>query len=360
MNINSKIVLSVILLFIFLFPAVSYASDISSIYKSSSSDSYTFIQETDGCTYCYSESGKLLKGWQTIDGNRYYFEKSTGKMSTGWVKSGSYKYFFSDSGIMQSDKMISKNKYVNSKGHLVKKSQIYYFQKPSMKKLKTRIADLCSSYGGDWSVYLKNLDSNRFFVINNKARRPASLIKLFNMGTTYELLEKKAYSPSSAISDNLYKMITVSSNDSYNYLLYKNGNGNTFSGFSRANEFCRKYKYNDTVTGSTLSPSKYRQHFKQYNKSSVKDCGHILEDIYRKNLVSSSASNKMLNLLKNQKCRKKIPAGLPSGTECANKTGELNSMQHDAAIVFSEGADYILVIMSEGDKYAVKHIKKNI
>ena len=65
----------------------------------------------------------------------------------------------------------------------------------------------------------------------------------------------------------------------------------------------------------------------------------------------------MLTLLKKQTRKGKIPAGLPKGVKSANKTGEYESRQHDAAIVFSKKADYIIVIMSEGDGAAIGHIQ---
>ena len=42
---------------------------------------------------------------------------------------------------------------------------------------------------------------------------------------------------------------------------------------------------------------------------------------------------------------KKIPAGVPSGIETGNKTGELDNVDNDAAIVWSPNATYILVII---------------
>ena len=58
----------------------------------------------------------------------------------------------------------------------------------------------------------------------------------------------------------------------------------------------------------------------------------------------------MLELLKNQHWRNKIPSGIPYGPTVANKTGDTENQSHDAAIVYSEGADYIIVLMSEEPK----------
>lgn len=44
----------------------------------------------------------------------------------------------------------------------------------------------------------------------------------------------------------------------------------------------------------------------------------------------------------------KIPQGVPEDIQTANKTGETEEVQHDAAIVFGEKTDYILCVMSTG------------
>jgi beta-lactamase class A len=54
----------------------------------------------------------------------------------------------------------------------------------------------------------------------------------------------------------------------------------------------------------------------------------------------------MRNLLLQQDRRGKIPAGLPSGTKCGNKTGELNYAENDAAIIWGPACDYVLVVFA--------------
>ena len=84
------------------------------------------------------------------------------------------------------------------------------------------------------------------------------------------------------------------------------------------------------------------------NHTSARDCGRLLEDIYEGKCVSEEASLDMLALLTGQERDWKIPAGLPKETLCANKTGETDTCQHDAAIVFGPEKDYILCVMSDG------------
>ena len=73
--------------------------------------------------------------------------------------------------------------------------------------------------------------------------------------------------------------------------------------------------------------------------TSVKDCGTLLEKMYKEECVSKEASGEMLNLLSNQEEVWKIPQGLPSGIRSANKTGETDQDQHDIAIVYGEKTD---------------------
>ena len=99
------------------------------------------------------------------------------------------------------------------------------------------------------------------------------------------------------------------------------------------------------------------------NYTSVSDCRKILSDIYYGKCVNKEASEKMLGLLKGQKMRNKIPAGLPAGFSCANKTGEmpegygLGCIENDLAIVFGPEGDYVLCVLSNnlgGDNVAAQ------
>ena len=82
------------------------------------------------------------------------------------------------------------------------------------------------------------------------------------------------------------------------------------------------------------------------NQVAAKDCGKLLEDIYRREWVNRSVGNEIEEMLLNQNTRYKIPAGLPEGVLCGNKTGEMETTENDAAIVYGEECDYILVVLS--------------
>ena len=78
--------------------------------------------------------------------------------------------------------------------------------------------------------------------------------------------------------------------------------------------------------------------------TSVRDCGILLEKLYRGQCVSEEYDKKIINLLKKQERRWKIPSGLPEDIEIANKTGETSDIELDTAIVYSDRCDFVLCI----------------
>ena len=59
-------------------------------------------QTIDGNVYYFHSAGRMLTGWQTIDGKKYYF-KSSGEMVTGEVTIDGKKYLFDENGVCQGE-----------------------------------------------------------------------------------------------------------------------------------------------------------------------------------------------------------------------------------------------------------------
>ena len=109
---------------------------------------------------------------------------------------------------------------------------------------------------------------------------------------------------------------------------------------SDINTYCKNNGYTDTSMGRMLLEKASANE----NYTSARDCSVFLKNIYENKLEHSED---MLNLLKQQTRTEKIPKGIPSGVETANKTGELDHVENDAAIVFDGENPYIICVMAD-------------
>jgi beta-lactamase class A len=85
------------------------------------------------------------------------------------------------------------------------------------------------------------------------------------------------------------------------------------------------------------------------NVTTANDLAAILEAIERGRAASPSGTAFLRRVLLAQHYNDEIPAGLPTGTLVAHKTGWITGTLHDAAIVYPPGrAPFVLVIMTRG------------
>jgi beta-lactamase class A len=83
------------------------------------------------------------------------------------------------------------------------------------------------------------------------------------------------------------------------------------------------------------------------NTTNAQGLAVLLEAIAKGEAVDANASRQMVQILERQKFNEGIPAGVPSGTRVAHKTGELTKLHHDAAIVYAK-RPFVLVILVRG------------
>ena len=206
--------------------------------------------------------------------------------------------------------------------------------------LEDRLNEQLALYEGKWSVYVQDLSTGKEFEINDRKVYAASEIKLFAMAAAYQQVEDGKLAAVS-VDDDVEVMISESDNYCFNKILRK-------IGLKEVNRWCEANGYDETEQHNGLAPaSNYSEDLKNgkgRNMTSVRDMGKLLVSIYRGECVSAECSEKMLACLLDQQRRDKIPAGLPKVVKVANKTGETEDETHDAAIVFSEGGDYVLTI----------------
>ena len=221
----------------------------------------------------------------------------------------------------------------------------------SMDNLLNQVQSLLPTDNGTWSVYVCNLLKDSDGTINDTPMQAASLIKLYIMGAVYENYGTIAQSHNSEeIDSNISAMISVSDNDAANTLVNWLGNGNDAAGMAKVNNFCQEHGFTSTQMNRLLLAGKENGD----NYTAVKDCGTFLKQIYQVvngTLPSSTLANAdaMYFQLKTQQRKNKIPAQLPEGVGTANKTGELDTVENDAAIIYdtAKGIDLVVCFMSQ-------------
>lgn len=207
--------------------------------------------------------------------------------------------------------------------------------------------DTLNASDGTWAIYTENLNTNASCTIGDAKMQAASLIKLFIMGAVYENYDAVCQTGGGreTVNSALSSMITVSDNDAANNLVTWLGGGDPSTGMAAVNSFCESHGYSNTHMGRMLLSSNASDD----NYTSVTDCGKILREIYD-NSDTLTYPELMYKLLKQQERTNKIPAGIPAvdGAQVANKTGELDSVENDAAIIYSAPRnDFVLCIMAQ-------------
>ena len=305
-----------------------------------------------------------------IDGitlNGYYYFDENGRMVTEpGIHSlemdcyeinfdGSYYFGGANGALLQENTVTADGFIVDDTGKVLNLDDL------GIDNLKPQLENILSGYQGTWSVYVKDLNKDKEILLNDTQLYSASLIKAFVMAKTYQDMEQvkaneekklnttDAKTAEVKLDDLLWNMITVSDNESCNELVKLQTDSLDFKkGAEDINKYLEKEGYSETTVQHTLHPAASAQEsLGDRNMTSVKDCGILLERIYKGECVSKEASEAMLNLLLNQENTWKIPQGLPDGIKSANKTGETDQDQHDIAIVYGEKTTYILCVMSE-------------
>lgn len=222
---------------------------------------------------------------------------------------------------------------------------VYPRKKPlftNQKKTSQHQADLTktldkrlSNLKGDYALIIKDLTSSVSYTKNEQTEfTSASIYKLAIMYKIYELSQKSQLQLQSEVAPGLStqkaleKMITVSDNDSALILASVAGWKNTQTTLESAG-----------IVGFKLS--------QETPTTTAKATSDLLEHIYQNQAVSAQASKEMKQLLVAQQINDRIPKYLPTDVKVAHKTGELDDVRHDAAIVFGKKSDYIFVILSK-------------
>ncbi|MEK7830523.1 MAG: serine hydrolase, partial [Acidobacteriota bacterium] len=136
-------------------------------------------------------------------------------------------------------------------------------------------------------------------------------------------------------------MITWSSNLATNILIERVGPENVM-------KLMAELGANDIRVLRGVEDSKAFQAGKN-NTTTAYDLMLLLRLIAENKFKGKRACEKMVEILSSQHFNNGIPAGLPTGTRVAHKTGEITKHNHDAAIVYPlDGKPYLIVVLTKG------------
>ena len=196
--------------------------------------------------------------------------------------------------------------------------------------LQSEVNSLIAGFDGEWQVYLRHTESNREFSIDTKPVFAANIIRLCAAGAAYQKVADGTLKAND-VETHIRNMIENGDNDSFAALVEKLGQDSV-------TEWCRQQGYWDTVVSADATVA---------STTSALDAGRFLNAVYRGEMVNRDCSAKLLGFIKALNNRDRIPAGTPSGTETVNITGEGYDICHDAAIVYCDTGDYVLVVMGD-------------
>lgn len=215
---------------------------------------------------------------------------------------------------------------------------------------------------GTYSVVIKNLKTNESYAFNEEKEYEAgSLYKLWVMAAVYDQIEKGKLQKYQVLSDTIPSLNSKFGISEEDAELTK---GNISMTVSEALEQMITISHNyaallltDKVKMSTVSTYTVDKGFTKSlvgsntepPKTTASDMALFMEKLYKNELGNTENTAEMIERLKRQRLRKKIPADLPRGTQVAHKTGEISWFTHDVGIVFTDKGDFIIVAMSESD-----------
>jgi beta-lactamase class A len=86
--------------------------------------------------------------------------------------------------------------------------------------------------------------------------------------------------------------------------------------------------------------------------TTARDLANFLSKIYNGSILTTDSRTRLIGAMKRNVYRQGIPQGIGSNGTVADKVGFLNGLLHDAAIVYSNKGDYVVIIMTDGYSWA--------
>jgi beta-lactamase class A len=233
-------------------------------------------------------------------------------------------------------------------------------------------SDILAQATGTLALYVRTMDGVVRYAIDSDEKFPsASTIKLPIMLTAFRAYEQGDATPNTRVRINAWDLVGGSEFLQYaqpgsiypmgglvRHMIQQSDN-------SASNALISHFGFdriNSTAANAGMTRTQLKRHFLDYtaivhhndNQTTAHDLATILFEIERgareaiPTVAQPQSCRSMIALLLGQEDRDKIPAGLPSGLPVANKTGEIDGVRNDAAIVDPYGDNpYVIVVLTK-------------
>lgn len=212
--------------------------------------------------------------------------------------------------------------------------------------LQTKLSEWASEQDGDFGISVREITGKMRYASYqaDKSFVPASTFKPFVAYMVLHNVEQGQYTlQGRTYKGNLLeycmdRMISISDNQCA-YELER------LIGFPEMNEFIQSKGFKSTdlnnydANGRMLTTDK---------SSTAADLAEFMWRLQKGELLNQEHTDYLIDLMKHQDWRERIPAGVPDGVEVADKPGWLANIEADMAIVYGTDSTYVLTIMSSG------------
>ena len=236
---------------------------------------------------------------------------------------------------------------------------------PQWGELDGFLAGVRGRFRGVISYYIEDLQTGRTIVWNENQPLPAgSVIKLPIAVSVFEqelagklrlnaevvlkatdkadgsgILKRTRSGTKLTVENLLELMLQRSDNTATNILT-------DMLGLEEINGSCRRQGLTATCMPRYIMDLAARDNNKIENYTSATDMGRLLKLLYDKQILDPPTSAQLLEILKGQHVRDRLPRYLPPGVVVAHKTGLMKDACHDVGILYGPKHDYVIAVLT--------------
>ncbi|MBI2599924.1 serine hydrolase [Candidatus Daviesbacteria bacterium] len=233
--------------------------------------------------------------------------------------------------------------------------------KPAKPTLQSTVEQAMTGSKGRYGIVIKNFSNGESYSFNeHQIFEAGSLYKLWVAATVFQQIKGGLLKEDELLSediDELNQIFNIASESAE----FKTGSVNFTVSQALKQMITISHNYAaltliKTVKRSNVAKFLEKADFKESflgdpPKSTAYDIALFLEKLYqgKLNLIDVDSSQKIIELLKEQKLNDGLPKYLPSQIPVAHKTADIGLFKHDAGIIYSPIGDYLIVVLSESD-----------